>query len=131
MGVTSVVKSPSHISGANVANGNQIYTGSYDQYLRLFDIRNLRRPIHETDLCGGVWRIKFHPLKPVMACAVMHGGFVVCSATEKGVIEENGNMISIRPDCGNNLGYGISVSVFGKVACCSFYDRVLEVYDYY
>jgi len=35
--------------------------GSYDGFVRIFDMRNLMRPVREADVGGGAWRVKFHP----------------------------------------------------------------------
>merc|ERR1712107_151308 len=51
-------------------------TGSYDESLRIWDIRFLQQPIHKTQSCGGgIWRLKWHPHeKTKLLVAAMHGG---------------------------------------------------------
>ena len=49
--------------------------GSYDEKLRLYDARQMRYPVNETHVGGGIWRAKWHPTLPqklLLAC--MHGG---------------------------------------------------------
>jgi diphthamide biosynthesis protein 7 len=68
------------------ADGTLVATGCYDENLRLWDPRALRRPLKEIPLGGGVWRIKWHPTRAAIAlCACMHGAFVVVD-TDKGEI---------------------------------------------
>ena len=51
---------------------------SYDERVLLWDIRSLRRPVKETVVGGGVWRVKWHPVNPeLMATACMHNGFQI------------------------------------------------------
>ena len=52
-------------------------SGSYDEKLRIWDTRNMRRPTCTADAGGGIWRIKWSPdpMTPeqiVLAC--MHAG---------------------------------------------------------
>lgn len=60
-------------------------SGSYDERVRVWDNRNLSRPICThigAPVGGGVWRLKWHPHTPgVLLGACMHGGariFSVC-----------------------------------------------------
>ncbi|KAJ6765319.1 DIPHTHINE METHYLTRANSFERASE [Salix koriyanagi] len=52
----------------------------YDEYLRLWDVRSISKPVNETLVCsgGGVWRVKRHPYVPgVVLATCMHNGFAV------------------------------------------------------
>jgi diphthamide biosynthesis protein 7 len=57
-------------------------TGSYDESLRLWDVRQMRQPVLVTEhaLGGGVWRVRWNP-DPARAdeilCCAMHNGFAV------------------------------------------------------
>lgn len=55
MGVCCVAESP--------IVHNTILTGSYDEYMRAWDVRSISKPVNGTLVClgGGVWRIKHHP----------------------------------------------------------------------
>ncbi|CDW97522.1 hypothetical protein, partial [Sporisorium scitamineum] len=57
--------------------------GSYDSYLRLFDARMPARPLSETDVGGGVWRVKWHAEDSrMLLVGCMHDGFKVLKLAE-------------------------------------------------
>ncbi|KAL0840927.1 hypothetical protein ABMA28_014723 [Loxostege sticticalis] len=116
-GVTSV---RSHVDVEH-----QLLTGSYDEKVRLWDTRSLKRPITETDVGGGVWRLKFHPYRSdIVLAACMYGGFrilrvgdevtVVCEYMEH-----------------ESIAYGADWMFDEEplVATCSFYDCKMHVSD--
>ena len=71
-GVTCVVPSPhdDHI----------IATGSYDDYVRLWDCRRIATPLSECNVGGGAWRARWHRSRRALACAAMGGGAVLLDA---------------------------------------------------
>uniref|UniRef100_A0A7S0N1X6 methylated diphthine methylhydrolase n=1 Tax=Pyramimonas obovata TaxID=1411642 RepID=A0A7S0N1X6_9CHLO len=115
---------------------NKVFTGSYDQTIRLWDLRALNRPVVQTELEteGGVWRIKCHPTKPgTVAAACMYGGFFVmegfCGGAEPAVIQEyvgSHDKAKIAYGVDWYKGEAASQSV---AASCSFYDRVLNIWS--
>ena len=55
-------------------------SGSYDERVLLWDLRHFRRPLSETPVGGGVWRLKWRPDGgQTLLCACMHGGAHVLS----------------------------------------------------
>jgi len=70
---------------------NSFLTGSYDEYVRLWDIRkidNRSEPIDKLNLEGGVWRVKFCPWNSkFIAAAAMRNGFHLITL-------ENGSKLS-------------------------------------
>ena len=64
-----------------------VATGSYDERVRLWDERTMRRPLVETNCGGGVWRLRWGPpgedgRVSSLAAACMHGGCRVLQLTE-------------------------------------------------
>ena len=97
-----------------------LLTGSYDNHVRLFDFRNLRRAISAVDLDGGVWRILPRPesnMGSFLTCC-MQAGARVFSHEIDGVFEPNEE---------RRLIYGASWYSRDIAALCSFYERNLYI----
>lgn len=75
VGVTAVTKDRFERS----ADGEfHLWTGGYDDTLRLWDIRSMKHCIAELGVGGGVWRVRFHPEKrELLLLATMYDGFKV------------------------------------------------------
>ncbi|KAM7461257.1 hypothetical protein LguiA_029378 [Lonicera macranthoides] len=127
MGVCCIAKNPS--------DPYTLLTGSYDEYLRIWDVRSMSKPISKTSIClgGGVWRIKYHPsVVDIVVAACMHNGF--------SIVKVNGDKPEVVETYNKHesLAYGVdwqgvSLCKDGKrkssvVATCSFYDRLLRVW---
>jgi len=124
MGVCSIQSSPHQ--------EHLLATGSYDESVLLWDLRQPRSPLSETRVGGGVWRVKWHPHLPgLLATASMHNGFHVIRYDEAGqgaVVQEFHEHES--------LGYGIDWQhsspdqqrTSSLLASCSFYDHSLRLW---
>lgn len=127
MGVCCIAQNPS--------DGNMLLTGSYDEFLRVWDVRSTVKPVNEKslNLGGGVWRIKYHPsIADVVLAACMHNGFAIVKlGTGDGTVMET--------YCKHgSLAYGADWQRSeaaehnrnsSVVATCSFYDRLLRVWQ--
>lgn len=115
-------------------------TGSYDEKLRIWDTRAMRRqPLHEENLGGGVWRLKWHPsadLPSHLLAACMHNGFHVVKVglTEAlgGQSAEAGAKVVASYHDHESLAYGSDWCYDdmnrGLVVSCSFYDNALHMW---
>ncbi|KAI5329788.1 PREDICTED: diphthine methyltransferase [Prunus dulcis] len=127
MGVCCIVKNP---------NGpNTVLTGSYDEYLRVWDVRSISRPVNETSIClgGGVWRIKYHPfVSGLVLTACMHNGFSVVkiNGDKAEVIETYSKHESLAygADWHREKSFREGKRNSTLVATCSFYDRLLRLW---
>ncbi|KAK6126992.1 hypothetical protein DH2020_039258 [Rehmannia glutinosa] len=127
MGICCIAKSP--------FDPNTLLTGSYDECLRVWDVRSTSKPVNESSIClgGGVWRIKHHPsIQGLVLTACMHNGFAI--------VEFEGDQADVVEtyEKHGSLAYGADwqrgdVIVGGRrkssaIATCSFYDRLLRVW---
>lgn len=123
-GVTCVSPSP--------RDENIIATGSYDDHVRLWDVRSLKNPVSELNVGGGVWRCRWHPTRDALACAAMGGGAVLCDATGGALVQ------TFAYDEHDSIVYGAdwarlsddpdreSVDV---LVTCSFYDKCVRCWS--
>ncbi|XP_054719625.1 diphthine methyltransferase-like [Uloborus diversus] len=136
MGVTAISKSK--------RNGNVLATGSYDENVLLWDTRQLRSPVSELCLGGGIWRLKWHPDNPeYLLSASMHNGFHVLSTKDTQL------NLKLHYEKHESLAYGVdwchvsechktkdnelcsslkNQSLRNIISSCSFYDKLLTVW---
>lgn len=121
---------------------------SYDGVVRLFDGRNVRKPLVEHDVGGGVWRLRWHPVDGTkLLAACMHDGFKVLQVAEACDVESTGEraVSELASSCATRvrfdahgkdaLAYGVDwcqtlddqrTTASDLVASCSFYDHQLR-----
>ncbi|XP_069691280.1 diphthine methyltransferase [Periplaneta americana] len=81
---------------SNAVLENILASGSYDENLRIWDTRHMKRPQFHTSLKGGVWRLKWDPHRwQHLVAACMHGGFCVV-------------------DCNDNTNPPVIVATYGE-----------------
>ncbi|GMH01269.1 hypothetical protein Nepgr_003108 [Nepenthes gracilis] len=127
MGVCCIVKNPNDL--------HALLTGSYDEHLRIWDVRAISKPVNEASIClgGGVWRMKYHPfVSGLVLAACMHNGFAIVR------INDGNAEVTETYSKHGSLAYGADWQIGrseskdeGKnnlVATCSFYDRLLRVW---
>jgi diphthine methyl ester acylhydrolase len=127
MGVCCIAQNP--------VEGNMLLTGSYDEYLRVWDMRLMAKPVNENsiNLGGGVWRMKYHPsIADVVLAACMHNGFTIVK------VGAGDPMVMETYSKHESLAYGADWQIreaaeqngnSSIVATCSFYDRLLRVWQ--
>ncbi|BFG02139.1 diphthine methyltransferase [Drosophila madeirensis] len=122
-GVTCLLSHPQH--------EHHLLTGSYDEQLRLFDTRAMKRTLAEVNLGGGIWRLKPHPKRlDVILAACMYTNFSVVQLDLKdsaltllGTYEEHSS-ICYGADWHPSLSEDDGLT---HMATCSFYDHKMCV----
>lgn len=92
---------------------NTILTGSYDDHIRRFDLRDTRRAVQEENLGGGVWRIIPRSRNELVACCMYDGAKVIDDQDFQVVKEWKGH---------ESMVYGGDVAA-NHIGTCSFYDK--------
>ena len=111
-------------------------SGSYDESVRLWDLRSLRGPVSTTAVGGGVWRLKWHPRRPLLAVAAMHNGahlLDVSSNSAPSLVEgasymRHGSMAYGMDWCHSDPSTGEGAERKPLLASCSFYDSALHMW---
>lgn len=107
----------------------RLWSGGYDDTVRIWDIRAMRRSVMELEVGGGVWRIRVHPKDPeFVLSAAMYDGFKVLRRREnlEVVAEYRGH---------DSLAYGASwvpgLDQEGEFVALtgSFYDHSLQLWS--
>lgn len=105
---------------------------SYDQHIRLWDIRNIKEETNTTKMPGEVWRLKWDPFtKSLLLAACMYNGVHIVDYTSLndgkivGSYYEHKN-ISYGVDWAyNNLKKSLNAPDEYLIGSCSFYDKLL------
>ena len=134
MGVCSIQSNP-HIE-------NVFVSGSYDEQIHVWDSRSMKEPLTSCDVGGGVWRLKWHPIKPdYLLAASCHSGFHVVQLDfnkKPAGLEIIGSYtahksLAYGADWGRHTSqFNISEnadSLHEILATCSFYDHSLHLWE--
>ncbi|KAI6186862.1 hypothetical protein M3Y98_00179400 [Aphelenchoides besseyi] len=95
---------------------NQLFTGSYDETFRCFDVRKFDEPLEHIKLDGGVW--DFQVQEDRILIANMYGGWSIVDRQLR---------LNHHQPMTNSLVYGLTSARDEPecVYCCSFTDGVL------
>jgi diphthamide biosynthesis protein 7 len=136
-GICHIIKNESDFGG------NQIFVGSFDEHLRVYDKRSMQKPVHEEKLDGGIWRMS--QIRDAgsdidfLGCGLSYSNtFDVF--TQSPTAEDKISMAKhwSSPETHKSLAYGLDwysgvlpSPTNGKngsiLACCSFYDKLISL----
>ncbi|XP_011445594.3 diphthine methyltransferase isoform X1 [Magallana gigas] len=124
MGVCSIQSCP--------IRDHLLCTGSYDEHLLVWDSRQMKHPLADTQLGGGVWRVKWHPgHAQLLLTATMYNGYHVVDTEH---ISDGKMDVLHHYDRDVSLGYGAdwchSNAYNNLVATCSFYNHSIQLWNF-
>ena len=113
------------------SNYNLISFPSYDEVLRFWDKRFMKRTQNEISLGGGVWKLKWRPEphSTHLLVAAMHNGFHIVNSSSEPVVAASYHEHT-------SLAYGCDwskqepVEGHSLIATCSFYDHSLHIWTW-
>ncbi|KRX07323.1 WD40-repeat-containing domain [Pseudocohnilembus persalinus] len=155
-----MVNKQSHIQGITTINfsphdANVFATGSYDEHLRMFDIRKINQELLDYKRAGGVWRARFDLNdKNKILCGIYSENyfelidysdpnqcklhkkqlnfqlyiFTQCYQIQNIPIIYQGNIVQTFKDH-EKLAYSCDISLDSQyISTCSFYDKKLNLW---
>lgn len=139
MGICSIL--------SNETNPYELLTGSFDEYLRQWDKRQMTSPLKELKLGGGVWKIKPYPgNSDLLLCACMQHGFVIVDLKSQTILchyKEHGSLAygcdwqmtdsinqltELMDDCMTTDDENQKIDNERLIASCSFYDKTVHLW---
>jgi diphthamide biosynthesis protein 7 len=105
---------------------NHVLTGSYDDNLRVYDFRNLKKHVSRINLDGGVWRILQRPQSSTsfLTCCMQPGARTITLDPDTLSVTKE---IAFEPEEETRLIYGGSWQNENVAALCSFYEKKLYI----
>ena len=125
-----IFKSKEHYAGvcsmqSHPLNDNVFVTGSYDEHVRIWDLRKMKSPMKMLNVSGGVWRLKFHETnEDLLLAACMHDGFKILDVKDEIKVLNHYQKHE-------SLAYGVDWCLNEKqegmsICSCSFYDHLMN-----
>ena len=104
---------------------DELIIGSYDETVHILNSQNPRRDISTIGpLGGGIWRVKQSPStdSSLILIAAMHGGGYIADTKTSEIVSSFTSH--------DSMVYGCEWVAPNRVATCSFYDKLLCVWDF-
>jgi WD40 repeat protein len=120
---------PAHGGAAD----HHVLAGTYDEKIKLFDLRNMRRAVAETTVGGGAWRVRPTAVSGELVVAAMQGGAALlhmdCGVAEDEVFRVAATFHTDHPEAGKEvLIYDVAVLSKDVFASTSFYDDQVMIW---
>ncbi|KAJ2800333.1 hypothetical protein H4R20_004101 [Coemansia guatemalensis] len=132
---TPVFNSGRHQAGvcsiqSSLHRQHMLATGSYDEHVFIWDKRNMRAPVAEHNVGGGVWRLKWHPED---ACALLVGAMY--NGAQILDVSQNDTRLAASFMDHASITYGAdwcqsrdNPACGWLAATCSFYDHIVHLW---
>uniref|UniRef100_A0A6P7FC31 methylated diphthine methylhydrolase n=1 Tax=Diabrotica virgifera virgifera TaxID=50390 RepID=A0A6P7FC31_DIAVI len=139
LGSAPVSKNRSHEAGVTSFHSNSskeyiVVSGSYDEHIRLWDIRRMKSEIESLKMPGTLWRLKWDPFNhDKLLAACMLGGVHIVDTSNSHKMEIIASHYGHK-----NIAYGADWCYLSKkesarfegtgehiIGSCSFYDHLL------
>eukprot|EP01060_Flectonema_neradi_P025011 TRINITY_DN33869_c0_g1_i1.p1 TRINITY_DN33869_c0_g1~~TRINITY_DN33869_c0_g1_i1.p1 ORF type:complete len:342 (+),score=52.31 TRINITY_DN33869_c0_g1_i1:42-1028(+) len=104
---------------------DNLLIGSYDECVHVLNPQNPRRDLSTIGpLGGGIWRVKTAPSdeSPLILIAAMHGGGYIANVETSEIVTSF--------EAHESMVYGCEWITPTRVSTCSFYDKLLCVWDF-
>ncbi|VVC35683.1 WD40/YVTN repeat-like-containing domain,WD40 repeat, conserved site,WD40 repeat,WD40-repeat-containing [Cinara cedri] len=104
---------------------NIIATGSYDEIVRLWDVRNMKQSYNNVNVNGGVWRLKWEPINEdyILSASMFNAAHIIDTSL---------NICHSFGEKNNRLFYGADWCHLNEnkkiISTCSFYDHKLDLF---
>ncbi len=107
---------------------NLIITGSYDEKLRLIDIRNMKELVSEMRMDGSIWDFKQEIYKGehLVFLTCVYDGFKIFNL-------DNNKIAKDIKDLHSSIVYGVDTKIIEEgilITSCSFYDNLVNLWIY-
>lgn len=115
---------------SNANREHELASGSYDEVVNVWDMRNMRTPRASVSLGGGIWRLKWEPHgKDLLLAACMHNGYHIVDTSASDLR----TVASFTEH--ESLAYGVdwwsgACNAKHIVASASFYDHLLCLWEF-
>ncbi|CAI6344188.1 unnamed protein product [Macrosiphum euphorbiae] len=137
-----VFENKDHEQGVTTCSSNKIreniiVTGSYDENIRLWDIRNMKHSYNSVKVDGGVWRLKWEPNKEeyLLSASMFNAAHIIDTSLDVANIcqsfgEKNNRLYYGADWCHHDTQFEHDTKSKNKkvIATCSFYDHRLDLF---
>jgi len=128
-----------YINKFEYIQNNKYIFFSYDEIVRLWDSRNMKQSYNNVKVDGGVWRLKWEPIKEeyLLSASMFNGAHIIDTSFNSAIIcqsfgRQNNRLFYGADWCHINdteLEHWTNINNKRIIATCSFYDHRLDLFS--